>query len=146
MSMKSPAFVVLRHVWQAVRGLDRKRLKDLHRRLLLGNAEDLVSLKAQSPARMLEAIPHSEFRIAYALRAIHGLEKEVIERQLFEQLGFCALLRKDQLQFIPVSKHEFASSLRADADPVDPLRSRMSAVRLNGHFDPKIVKCLDERL
>jgi len=43
--VESTAFVFLRHVRQAVRRFYRKRLEDLHRLLLLGNAEDLVGLK-----------------------------------------------------------------------------------------------------
>ena len=125
----------------AVRGL-ANRLADIKWDLvvvdevhhLIGN--ELLYGFVQSPARMFEAIPHSEFRIAYAFRAIHRLEKEVSERQPFKEFRFRALLWKHQLQFIPVTKHEFTSGLRADAYPIDPPRSGMSTICLDGHLYP----------
>ena len=43
------------------------------------NAENLVGLHAQPPARMRHAILDCQARILFGARAVHGLEEEMIE-------------------------------------------------------------------
>ena len=66
----------------------------------LRNAEQLMSLQAQTPLRMFETIAQRELRILFARGAVHRLKKKMLEVQIFVKLGFSATLREDQFQLM----------------------------------------------
>src|SRR5258706_124563 len=66
----------------------------------LRDPQDLVRLQADPPARMRQAVFHRQPRIAFALRAIHRLQEEVTEIELFVLLRLGPGLRKNELQLV----------------------------------------------
>ena len=66
-----------------------------------------------------------------SLWPIHRLQEEVWEVKVLEALRLCALLRKDELEFIARTEYEFRPGFGADADPIDAVgwKSRARALR-----------------
>src|ERR1700724_2208926 len=66
----------------------------------LSDSQRLVSLQAQLPLRMREAIGHGAGGIVGDLRAVHRLEREPPEIEAGEIFRRCTGLRVDQLEFV----------------------------------------------
>src|SRR6185312_1607536 len=109
------------------------------------DAEELVGLEAQAPARMGEAEIDGERGVARALRPVHRLQEEMAERQALEILGRDSGLRKDQLQLVAGAERERRARLGADADPVEAAGRRAGAVGLDGDREALGMERLDER-
>ena len=69
----------------------------------LRNSNQLVSLQAESPLRVMQAVVDCHSRITLALAAIHRLKKEMCELQFVEELRHGSSLRVDQLQLVATS-------------------------------------------
>ena len=67
-----------------------------------------------------------------AARAVHRLQKKMLEAQFFKALRFATLLRKHQFQFIAARKRKRRARLGADAHPVDARRRLQGAIGFNG--------------
>src|ERR1700719_1937251 len=64
-------------------------------------AQVLVSLHAQAPARMGQAIGDRGGSRLFAIGSVHRLQEEAFEIEPGEPLGIDADLRKDQFEFLP---------------------------------------------
>src|SRR5262249_3062102 len=85
----------------------------------LADPDDLVRLQRQAPARMREAVVDGALRVGLALRAVHGLQEEMVEGERLEALGPRERLRVHELQLVAALEGEGRVRFRAHADPVD---------------------------
>src|SRR5215207_5786068 len=90
----------------------------------LRNAEKLMRLQAQSPARMRQTIGECGARVRLALRAVHRLQEKLPKRESGVALGLAAGLRIDQLELVARGDDERCFGLRTHAEPVDARRRR----------------------
>ena len=104
-----------------------------------------MRLQAEAPLRMGLAVADCQFGVREAGRAVHGLQKEIAERESREFFRVGARLRKDQLQFVAGALNEFCIGLWADADPVQALRGGDGAVGFYGDFKIYGVQRIDQR-
>lgn len=59
-----------------------------------------MGLQAQAPLRVLHAVLDGLFGVGQAGGAVHGLQEEVVEVQVFEARGQGVGLGVDQLEFV----------------------------------------------
>src|SRR5258705_1079270 len=111
----------------------------------LANADDLVGLEGEAPARMPEAVVDRLARVGVARGTIHGLQKEMLEVEGLEALGRRFGLRKDELQLVAAFQRERHGRLRAHAHPVDALRWCEGAVGLDGDTKAAAMQRVDGR-
>jgi len=104
-----------------------------------------MRLQTQPPIWMLHAVLHRQVRIQNAIRPIHWLQKEVLERQIFQSRRIEPLLRKYQLQFASRSLKKRRTSLGANAKPIDPLRRNYSPVRFHRNLKTAGMECVNQR-
>src|SRR5580765_7385130 len=90
----------------------------------LRNAEKLMRLQAESPARMRQAIRERRARVGFARGPVHRLEEEMPEAERGIPLGLGALLWVHQLELVARAHSERRLGLRAHAHPVE-LRGRI---------------------
>src|SRR5829696_8959533 len=112
------------------------------------NFEQLVSLQAEAPARVLEAVLKGGLHVPPRLGGVsrvEGLEHEVLEVELDEalRLGGRMALRIDELELVAPGEHERRIGLRAHADVVDAGGRQPGAVGLDGDFEASRVQCVD---
>ena len=93
---------------------------------------------------MFEAVLHCQLRIAIALCAIHGLQKEMLKLERLESFRLKAVLRKDQLQFVPTCEHLIGASFGTDTDPIESVWRALGSVGLNGDLEPPSVQRFDQ--
>src|SRR5215210_6801008 len=96
------------------------------------NAEKLMRLQAEPPARVGQAVVHGERRISRALGAVHRLQEEVAELQILEVLRAESALGIDQLHLASRTHVQLRSGLGAHAEPVELGRRRESSVVFHG--------------
>src|SRR5512146_1419515 len=113
--------------------------------MVSANAQYLVRLQAETPARMREAIVHGVGRIALARRTVHRLQEEVREFEPLVALRLCAGLGEYELELVAALERERRVSLRADADPVDAGGGRQCAVGLDRNPKAECVQRLQQR-
>ena len=80
--MQARALVIVGHVRQPVRRLERELAEDLH--LRSRDPEVLVGLQAQPPLRMFEAVLDGGCGVRRTVRAVHRLEAERVEVEVLE--------------------------------------------------------------
>ena len=102
-----------------------------------------MSLQAQPPLRMGQAVLHGETGVLLALRSVHRLEQQAREAEFLEQFRGRTLLREDKLEFVAAGQFQRCARLRADADPVQSRGSVLSAVGLDSYLEPRRVQGLD---
>src|SRR5689334_67541 len=85
----------------------------------LRNAEQLMRLQAESAARMRETVLERGARVGLAGRTIHGLKKEVAEREPCVALGRGAVLGIHELELVPRPDHELGLGFGTHAGPVE---------------------------
>src|ERR1051325_6775621 len=112
----------------------------------LSKTEQLVRLQAEPPLRVHETILNGALRVGDEVRPIHGLQEEVREIERLESLRQRRGLRKHELELIAAREHERRHGLWTHTDPIQAARRRLRAVRLDGNFEPALVKRLDRRL
>src|SRR2546427_10096477 len=98
----------------------------------LRNAEKLMCLQAESPARMCKAIRQRGARVRIPRGAVHGLEKEVPEVQALVSRRLGPLLWIDQLELVAAGHDQGCVGLGTHAQPVDARRRHHGAVALDG--------------
>ena len=103
-----------------------------------------VCLKADPPARMLEAVADREARVFLEVWAIHRLEEEVVELQTFEVHGIQRRLGKDELELVPPPHHEIGPRLRADTDPIDSVGHGQGPVGLDRDLEVQSMESINE--
>src|SRR5215210_2923310 len=86
--------------------------------------EQLVSLQAESPTRMLEAVLKRGLDVPPRLcgvSGVEGLQHEVLEVEIDEALGLSGgmALRVNELELVAPREHERRVGLRTHADVVD---------------------------
>src|SRR5580658_2243639 len=96
-----------------------------------GQADELVGLQAEAPARMREAIGCRLCDIGVLRRPVHRLQEEMPEGKPREAFRVEALLREDQLQFVAGCQRQRRIRLWADADPVEARWRRDRAIGLD---------------
>jgi hypothetical protein len=84
---------------------------------------------------MCQAIAEGRLGMGLAPGPVHGLEKEVLERQVFESSGLGAILGKDQLDLVPSTQHQLGSCLGAHAHPIDACRWLQRPIGLDGNLE-----------
>ena len=102
--MQPMAPVRFRDIRQPMRRLEAEGLRDLHATNFMGpsswNADQLVGLQAEPPARMRKTIGDRRSRVRRDLGAIHRLQPEMREGEVAtEFIRRQTLLRENQLQF-----------------------------------------------
>src|SRR6478736_5758778 len=102
----------------------------------LRNAEKLMRLQAEPPARVRETILERG--------PIHGLKKEVVEREVGVALRRRAVLGIDQLELIARADHEVSLRLGAHAHPVEACRRVHGAVGLDRDLESHRVQRVDQ--
>src|SRR6266545_3634141 len=103
----------------------------------LRNAEKLMRLQAESPARMRQAVRERRAGFGLARGPVHRLEEEMPEAERGVPLGLSSLLGVDQLELVARADPERRLGLRAHAHPVE-LRGRIyRAVGLDGDLEPR---------
>lgn len=80
-----------------------------------------------------------------SLGAIHWLQKEVFELEVFEAFRRRANLRKDKLQLVAAPQDEIVFPFRADTDPIDAFWGRPRAIGLDPDFETVSMKCIYQR-
>src|SRR6516225_3167270 len=98
---------------------------------LLSDTQVLMRLHAQPPLRMPQAIIDRARGILGNVRAVHRLQREALKGKTREILRLGTCLRINQLELMATAQHEVCTRFRADADPVQPLRSLDRAVGLD---------------
>ena len=78
-------------------------------------------------------IGHSGLGVGLGLRAVHGLQIEVVKFQSLELSRICQHLRKHQFQFLSRSHGQGAARFGADSQPVNASGRRKRAVGLYGN-------------
>ena len=91
-----------------------------------------MGLQAQAPLRVLHAVLDGLFGVGQAGGAVHGLQEEVLEVQVFEARGQGVGLGVDQLEFVAAFDDDRRGAFGADADPVDAGRRLDGAVGFDG--------------
>ena len=92
------------------------------------------------------AVGDRQLRIPFAVGTVHRLKKEMPEIQVFEPLGLRLFLRVDELEFIAAVKDDRRICLGAHADPIQPLRRGLRAIRFDGHLKSLGMQCVDQWL
>src|SRR5438128_9160729 len=100
----------------------------------LGNAEKLMRLQAESPARMGQTVVERMPGVRLARGAVHRLQEEVAEPEPLVALRLRAVLGIDQLELVSGGHHQRSVGLRAHPQPVDPRPPCNGAVP--PHSDP----------
>jgi hypothetical protein len=114
--------------------------------LSLSNAENLVRLHAQTPARVSHAILDCQAGILVCTIAVHRLEEEMIEIERLEFLRRRPGLGVHELELIALPLNQLRPGLRADADPVYGIGGGPRPIGLDGHVEALLMKALYERL
>src|ERR1700730_18057569 len=104
-----------------------------------------MSLQAEPPARVIEAIGDGGRRIRGALVAVHRLQPEMRERETAQFFWPQALLRENELQLGPRVRNERRACLRADAKPIETGRRGKSAVGFDGDSEAHSMDRADQR-
>src|SRR5690348_14477121 len=97
----------------------------------LWNAEKLMRLQAEPPARMRQAVLERGPRVPLPVGPVHRLQKEMTEGQRLEPFRLGPDLRVDQLQLVSGPQQQLRPRFGAHADPVQPGGRKPSAVRLH---------------
>src|SRR4051794_24388264 len=111
----------------------------------LRNAEKLMRLQAESPARMRKAVRERRASVGLTQGPVHRLEEEMPEVERGVPLGLGALLRVYQLELVARAHSERRLCLRAHAYPVELGRRIHRAIGLDRDFEPRRVQCPDQR-
>src|SRR5450830_875494 len=101
-----------------------------------GNLQQLVRLDAQLPLGIIFHQFDRQLGVACGVRAIHGLQQEMFEVQLFIVGQHLRLLRNHHLEFTSLEHLQFGTHLRTHADPVNAWRNRDRAVGFNRDLKP----------
>jgi len=80
---------------------------------------------------MRKAIGNSRLGASLEIGTIHRLQEEVSKVQVLEKSWIDALLRKYDLQLVTSAKSQQCTRFGTYADPIDPWRRWLSAVRLD---------------
>ena len=104
-----------------------------------------MRLQAEAPLRMGLAVADCQFGVREAGRAVHGLQKEIAERESREFFRVGVMLRKYQLLLVACALDKFSIGLRAHADPVKAGRRCDGAVGFDGNFKTDGVQRIDQR-
>jgi hypothetical protein len=67
----------------------------------------------------------------------------MLKIEMNEAFGLCSFLGKDELQFMTGFENQICASFRTDANPINPRRWELRAIRFNGDFETLLVECLD---
>ena len=86
---------------------------------------------------MLHAKPHGTLRIQHAIRAIHRLQKKMLESQVLKGIGPGFGLRINEFKFVTGYLHKLASGFWTDADPIDAGWSSYCSVCLDSDLKAK---------
>ena len=105
-----------------------------------------MSLQAEPPARVIEAIGDGGRRIRGAFLAVHRLQPEMRERETAQFFWPEALLRENELQLGPRVGNERRACLRADAKPIDAGRRGKRPIGFDGDFETPGMDRADQRL
>src|ERR1043166_8832979 len=108
------------------------------------NAQQLVRLQGEAPARVLEAVARGQLGVLLDVRAVQGLQEEMLEIEALELPGGDALLRIDELELVAGALLDHCAGLGADADPVDPGERRNGTVGLDRDFETETVQAVDQ--
>src|SRR5919108_1227166 len=95
------------------------------------NAEKLMRLEAESPARVVQAVAERRRGIGLASRPVHRLEKEMAEVERLEPRGVGARLGIDQLELVAPAHLQWGTCLGTHTEPVDTGRWLDRAVGLH---------------
>src|SRR5215469_854521 len=102
-----------------------------------------MGLNTEPPYWMIQAIPNRQLRVRLAVRAVHGLEEEMLERKRFVLRGITTRLGKNQLEFVAGVLAEPRSRLGAYTNPIQPRRGNDSSVGLHGDLKTAFVQLPD---
>src|SRR5579862_8228011 len=91
-----------------------------NRHSYLRNADEFMRLKAQPPVRMRQTVRDGGLGVARAVRPVHRLKPELIERKPLEFLGIEPFLRINKFELMPFFLAQFSTRFRTDANPVQP--------------------------
>src|SRR5437868_12452755 len=111
----------------------------------LGNAEKLMRLQAESPARMGQTVVKRGPGVRLPRGAVHRLQEEVGEVEALVAVRLGTVLGIDQLELVACGDHQRSGGFRTHAQPVDSRRRRDRAVGLDRDLEAGRVECLDER-
>src|SRR4051794_13737167 len=81
--------------------------------------ENLVRLQAQAPPWVGFAVSNCQLSICRRVRAIHGLQQEMVEFQVLIQVWLGTTLREHELQFVATVNLQRCPRLWAHADPIN---------------------------
>ena len=110
----------------------------------LADAQHLMGLQRQAPARPALAQFNGERRILPRQRAIHGLQKHMLEIQPFICVEVLSVLRDHDLQLVATRDNQLRAHLRAHAHPVDALGHSDGAVGLDRDLEAACVQRVDQ--
>src|ERR1700730_13384026 len=105
-----------------------------------------MSLQAEPPARVIEAIGDGGRRIRGAFVAVHRLQPEMREREAAQFFWPESLLRENELKLGPRGRNERRACLRADAKPIETGRRGEGAIGFDGDFEAPGMNRADQRL
>src|SRR6266404_2127909 len=83
--------------------------------------------------------------VAFELRTIHRLDREMLEREVLELDRIQSVLGNHDLQLVAPSKLERRACLGTYADPVEASRRVNGPVRFHGDLEAALVESLDQR-
>ena len=105
-----------------------------------------MSLEAQSPLRVIQAVLDRRLGVLRLLRTIHGLQEKMLEAQALKELGPSLQLGEYQLELVTTHLVERRVGFWAYTNPIDTGRCFDGSVRFNGDSKPLLVQCLYRRI
>ena len=112
----------------------------------LSKPQQLMSLNAQTPARMGEAVGDGVAGVVGESRSVHRLEKEILEVEVLEQRRIEIRLRKNELELAAACLNQGGPRFWADTNPVQTCWCWLSAVCLDSNREPSLVQGIDRRV
>lgn len=107
------------------------------------NPEYFMRLQAETPFGMVQAVCQGGPGRPFAIRSVHGLEKEMTKAEVAELFGICSSLGENQLELIPGPLHQWSARFRTYANPIDSLGSHLGSIGLDRNLKPGGVKGRD---
>src|ERR1039458_4866972 len=93
---------------------------------------------------MFQAVSQCERRVQFAGEPVHGLQKEIPERQVLKLVWLRAGLRVDQLQLIAAALLETCAGLGAHTNPIEAPRSLNGSVCLHSYLEAASVQSINQ--
>lgn len=99
------------------------------------------------PARIRQTELKRGLGVLSGARAVHRLQQVVLKSETFDSFDICwqkAVLRIDQLQFVPRPLQERRPRLRANANPVEAVHGLDCSVGLYSDLEPAVMQRINQ--